>query len=116
MFSPMTGWADGIPTQRAIPEMFRKAFKVAETERPAAVYLAVPEHSDADDNDYDLKPLPRNVVRAEAPAPGQVQRAAEALRGARRPVVLPGHGAARADATGALVRFADTLGVPVANT
>jgi acetolactate synthase-1/2/3 large subunit len=116
MFTPITRWADGVPTARAIPEMFRKAFKVAETERPAAVYLAVPEHIDADDNDYDLKPLPRNVVRAEAPAPGQVQRAAEALRGARRPVVLAGHGAARADATGALVRFADTLGVPVANT
>ena len=116
MFTPITRWADGVPTARAIPEMFRKAFKVAETERPAAVYLAVPEHIDADDTDYELKPLPRNVVRAEAPAPGQVQRAAEALRGARRPVVLAGHGAARADATGALVRFADALGVPVANT
>jgi acetolactate synthase-1/2/3 large subunit len=116
MFTPITRWADGVPTARAIPEMFRKAFKVAETERPAAVYLAVPEHIDADDTDYDLKPLPRNVVRAEAPAPGQVQRAAEVLRGARRPVVLAGHGAARAEATGALVRFADMLGVPVANT
>jgi acetolactate synthase-1/2/3 large subunit len=116
MFAPITRWADGVPTARAIPEMFRKAFKIAETERPAAAYLAVPEHIDADATDYDLKPLPRNVVRAEAPAPGQVQRAAEVLRGARRPVVLAGHGAARADATAALVRFADTLGVPVANT
>ena len=48
MFAPITRWADGIPTPRAIPEMFRKAFKLAETERPAAVYLAVPEHIDAD--------------------------------------------------------------------
>ena len=63
MFAPITRWADGIPTPRAIPEMFRKAFKLAETERPAAVYLAVPEHIDADDMDYDLTPLPRNVVR-----------------------------------------------------
>ena len=116
MFAPITRWADGIPTPRAIPEMFRKAFKLAETERPAAVYLAVPEHIDADDSDYDLRPLPRNVVRAEAPAPGQVQRAADALREAKRPVVLAGHGAARADATAALVRFSEQLGVPVANT
>src|SRR5271165_6737738 len=57
MFRPITRWADGIPTSRAIPEMFRKAFKVAETERPAAVYLAVPEHIDADEADYDLAPL-----------------------------------------------------------
>ena len=54
MFAPITRWSDGVPTPRAIPEMFRKAFKLAETERPAAVYLAVPEHIDADDSDYDL--------------------------------------------------------------
>ncbi len=116
MFAPITRWADGIPTPRAIPEMFRKAFKLAETERPAAVYLAIPEHIDADDTDYDLAPLPRNVVRAEAPAPGQVHRAADVLREAKRPVVLAGHGAARADATAALVRFSEELGLPVANT
>jgi acetolactate synthase I/II/III large subunit len=116
MFAPITRWADGVPTSRAIPEMVRKAFKLAETERPAAVYLAVPEHIDADETDYDLTPLPRNVVRAEAPSPGQVQRAVEILRNAKRPVVLAGHGAARGNATAALVRFSDELGVQVANT
>lgn len=33
---------------RALPEMFRKAFKLAETECSAAFYLAVPEHPDTD--------------------------------------------------------------------
>ena len=117
MFAPITRWAAGIPTARAIPEMFRKAFKLAEAERPAAVYLAVPEHIDADDADYpDLTPLPRNVVRADAPAPRQVARAVDILRKAQRPVVLAGHGAARADATEALVRFSEEFGIQVANT
>jgi acetolactate synthase-1/2/3 large subunit len=117
MFAPITRWAAGVPTAHAIPEMFRKAFKVAETERPAAVYLAVPEHIDADVADYpDLTPLPRNVVRAEAPAFRQVARAVDILRTAKRPVVLAGHGAARGDATDALVRFSDELAIPVANT
>ncbi|HVQ49839.1 MAG TPA: acetolactate synthase large subunit [Mycobacterium sp.] len=116
MFAPITRWADGVPTARAIPEMIRKAFKLAETERPAAVYLAVPEHIDADQTDYDLMPLPRNVVRAEAPSPAQVRRAEDILRSAKRPMVLAGHGAARADATAALVRFSDELGIKVANT
>jgi acetolactate synthase-1/2/3 large subunit len=116
MFAPITRWAAGVPTAHAIPEMFRKAFKLAEAERPAAVYLAVPEHIDADETDYDLTPLPRNVVRAEAPAAGQVARAVDILRKARRPVVLAGHGAARADATDALVRFSDEFGIQVANT
>ncbi|HZE15767.1 MAG TPA: acetolactate synthase large subunit, partial [Mycobacterium sp.] len=117
MFAPITRWSDGVPNPRAIPEMFRKAFKLAETERPAAVYLAVPEHLDADAADYsDLAPLPRNVVHAEAPSAGQVARAIDTLRSARRPVVLAGHGAARNDATAALIRFSDELAVPVANT
>jgi acetolactate synthase I/II/III large subunit len=116
MFAPITRWAAGVPTAHAIPEMFRKAFKLAETERPAAVYLAVPEHIDADEADYGLTPLPRNVVRAEAPAAGQVTRAVEIVRNAQRPVVLAGHGAARGDATKALVRFSDELGIQVANT
>ncbi|MGH3726207.1 MAG: acetolactate synthase large subunit [Mycobacterium sp.] len=116
MFTPITRWADGIPTPAAIPEMFRKAFKLAETERPAAVYLAVPEHIDADQTDYELKPLPRNVVQAEAPSPAQVQRAVNILAGAKRPVVLAGHGAARSNATEALIRLSEQLGIPVANT
>jgi acetolactate synthase-1/2/3 large subunit len=117
MFAPITRWAAGIPTAHAIPEMFRKAFKLAEAERPAAVYLAVPEHIDADTADYpDLTPLPRNVVRAEAPAFRQVARAVDILREAKRPVVLAGHGAARGDATAALVRFSEEFDIPVANT
>lgn len=116
MFAPITRWSAGIPTARAIPEMVRKAFKLAESERPAAVYLAVPEHIDADETDYDLGPLPRNVVRADAPAPRQVARAVDVLRNAKRPVLLAGHGAARADATKALVRFSEEFGIQVANT
>jgi acetolactate synthase-1/2/3 large subunit len=117
MFAPITRWAAGIPTAQAIPEMVRKAFKLAETERPAAVYLAVPEHIDADDADYpDLIPLPRNVVRADAPAVRQVARAVDILRTAVRPVLLAGHGAARSGATDALVRFSEKFDIPVANT
>ena len=117
MFAPITRWAAGIPTVLAIPEMFRKSFKVAESERPAAVYLAVPENIDTDAADYpDLTPLPRNVVRAEAPAARQVARAVDILRKAKRPVVLAGHGAARGDATAALVRFSEEFGILVANT
>ncbi|PJE02979.1 MAG: acetolactate synthase large subunit [Mycobacterium sp.] len=117
MFAPITRWSAGIPTAHAIPEMVRKAFKVAETERPAAVYLAVPEHLDADAADYpDLRPLPRNVVRADAPAARQVARAVDILRTAQRPVVLAGHGAARSDASAALIRFSEELGIKVANS
>src|SRR3984885_9415975 len=43
MFAPVTKWSALVATPGAVPEMVRKAFKLAQTERPGAVYLAVPE-------------------------------------------------------------------------
>jgi acetolactate synthase-1/2/3 large subunit len=116
MFAPITEWSAAVPAPEAIPEMVRKAFKTAQTERPGAVYLAVPEDVDEAAADPALVPLRLNVVRPEAPSPAQVQRAADVLRSAHSPVVLAGHGAARAHAGPALARFADAFGVPVAVT
>ena len=57
-----------------------------------------------------------NVPRPDDPSAEQVSRAAQILREARNPVVLAGHGAARADASAALIRFAQALNIPVATT
>ena len=116
MFAPITQWSASVPSAKAIPEMVRKAFKLAQTERPGAVYLAVPEDVDEADADPQLRPLRLNVVRPEAPSPDQVARAAAVLRGAQSPVVLAGHGAARAGAGAALARFAEAFDIPVATT
>ena len=56
------------------------------------------------------------MPRADEPSPEQIERAAQLLRAAVNPVVLAGHGAARAGAGEALLRFADGLGLPVATT
>jgi glyoxylate carboligase len=34
MFKPVAKWADMVLTPEAVPEMLRKSFKVAHTERP----------------------------------------------------------------------------------
>jgi acetolactate synthase-1/2/3 large subunit len=116
MFAPVTKWAGLVATPGAVPEMFRKAFKLAQTERPGAVYLAVPEDVEQADNSSGLIPLRINVPRADEPSSAQVERAAAILGEAKNPVVLAGHGAARAHAGAALRRFATTLGIPVATT
>ncbi|WP_129669696.1 acetolactate synthase large subunit [Phytoactinopolyspora endophytica] len=116
MFRPITKWSGTVPSPEAIPEVIRKAFKTAETERPGAVYLAVPEDVDDAAADAALAPLPRNVVRPEAPSSDQVGRAAELIRQARQPIILAGHGASRGHASEALTRFAESLGIPVATT
>ena len=115
MFAPVTKWSALMATPGAAPEMVRKAFKLAQTERPGAVYIAVPE--DVEEADAPaLLPLPVNVPRPDEPSPDQIERAAAILVDARNPVVLAGHGAARAGAGRALVRFAEALNIPVATT
>ncbi|MGI5135481.1 MULTISPECIES: acetolactate synthase large subunit [unclassified Streptomyces] len=116
MFAPVTQWAARIECPDAVPEMVRKAFKTAQSERPGAVFLAVPEDIETEPPAEPLAPLQIDVVRSDAPSPSQIARAADVLTGARRPVVLAGHGAARARASAALVRFAERLSVPVATT
>jgi acetolactate synthase-1/2/3 large subunit len=116
MFAPVTKWSALLATPGAAPEMVRKAFKLAQTERPGAVYLAVPEDVEKAAVGDALVPLPVNVPRSDEPSPDQVRRAAAVLASSTNPVVLAGHGAAREDAGAALLGFADSLGVPVATT
>ncbi|WP_406432804.1 acetolactate synthase large subunit [Streptomyces sp. NBC_01589] len=116
MFAPVTQWAACVQTPDAVPEVMRKAFKTAQSERPGAVFLAVPEDIEAARSTRPLAPLQVDTVRADAPSPSQIARAADALATARCPVVLAGHGAARAGASAALVRFAEKLNLPVATT
>jgi acetolactate synthase I/II/III large subunit len=116
MFAPVTKWSALMATPGAAPEMIRKAFKLAQSERPGAVYLAVPEDVEEAPALRALEPLRVNTPRADDPSAEQVRRAAQILREARNPVVLAGHGAARAGASAALIRFAQALNIPVATT
>jgi len=116
MFAPVTKWAAMVLTPGAVPEMVRKAFKLAQTERPGAVFLAVPEDIEAMAVPDDLAPLDVNVPRPDEPTPSQIARAAAVLDGADRPIVLAGHGAARSGAGDALRRFSEVLGLPVATS
>jgi acetolactate synthase-1/2/3 large subunit len=116
MFAPATKWSALVPTPEAIPEMLRKAFKLAQAERPGAVYLAIPEDVEAEAVDPASRPLRVNVPRSEDPSPEQIRRAVDILQAADAPIVLAGHGAARDRASDALIRFVDRAGIPVATT
>ncbi len=80
MFAPVTKWSALIATPGAVPEMVRKAFKLAQTERPGAVYLAVPEDVETATAPADAEPLPINIPRPDEPSaaaggPGRVDPA-----------------------------------------
>jgi acetolactate synthase I/II/III large subunit len=116
MFAPATKWSALVPTPAAVPEMMRKAFKLAQSERPGAVYLAIPEDVEAEPVDAALEPLRVNVPRSEDPSPAQIRRAVDVLHAAKAPIVLAGHGAARDNASDALIRFLEHVQIPVATT
>ena len=71
MFAPVTKWSALVATREAPPEMIRKAFKLAQTERPGAVYLAVPEDIESAMAPEDARPLEVNVPRPDEPSPSQ---------------------------------------------
>jgi acetolactate synthase-1/2/3 large subunit len=116
MFAPVTKWAELVATPDAVPEMIRKAFKLAQTERPGAVYLAVPEDIEKSAAPAGARPLVVNRPRPDEPSASQLARAVDVLRGSERPIVLAGHGAARMGANDAVRRLAEKLRVPVATT
>jgi acetolactate synthase-1/2/3 large subunit len=114
LFQPISKWGGMVTAPEAMPEMVRKAFKQARTERPGATFLILPE--DVAEQTTDRRPLRVNVPVDPAPSEVQVARAVQVLGVARHAVVLAGPGVARDGATEALVRFSEALNLPVATT
>jgi len=114
LFRPVTKWGDLVTLPASAPELIRKAFKQAQTERPGATFVILPE--DVAERPAEGEPLPVNVPRDPSPSVDQVHRAANVLAHAKDPVVLAGAGVARDQAMASLLRFSERLQVPVATT
>ncbi len=109
IFSPVSKWATQVASD-TVGGVMRRALRTAMAERPGPVHITT--HADvvgmeATDADVVLPPL---KVFAGTPPNDDLQ---ERLRKARRPVILSGIAAQRADANVALARLADTVGLPV---
>ena len=118
MFKPVTKWNASIPQADVIPEAVRKAFKIAQTEKPGATHLELPEdvaeQSIADED--ALRPLAVQAPVMPEPSPSQVQRAVRAISGAKRPVILAGNGVIRRNASEVVRSFARAFQIPVLQT
>jgi acetolactate synthase-1/2/3 large subunit len=111
---PITKWNARISDAAIIPEVVRKAFKVAEGEKPGATHIELPE--DVMEAEVDAEPLPRRRLVESEPAARELLRAADLVRGALNPVALAGNGVVRAGAAPALREFVRATGIPVAET
>jgi len=114
LFRPVTKHVGMIYQPEATPEMVRKMFKEAQTERCGATCLVVPEDIAA--QPVSGNPLPVNIPVASAPSTDKIKQAKALIEGARCPIILAGHGVCRDQASSALRQFAAKLNIPVATT
>lgn len=115
LFRPITKYGTQVREPEIIPEVLRKAFKVAEAEKPGASFIDLPENI-ARAEVEGIEPLTRQAAMAPVAPEAKIAQAAELLSAARHPLVMAGNGVIRAGASEDLVRFAETLNLPVANT
>jgi acetolactate synthase-1/2/3 large subunit len=114
MYRPITKWARSIARADTIPEMIRKAFKVAEQEKPGVSVLELPE--DIAKQDAVKAPLRRHTSRRPAADYKVVRAAVDAIAAAKNPIILSGNGAIRKRAAKQLQRLAHKAGIGVVNT
>jgi len=114
MFRPVTKWADTIRHADNIPEMVRKAIRIARTEKPGAVHLELPE----DIAKHTTEAEPMKPVRFRRPVPDDkvVNNAFEILRKARKPIIIAGNGCIRKRASKQLRMLCEKTGIGVIST
>jgi acetolactate synthase-1/2/3 large subunit len=114
MFRPISKWATTITNPRGIPEVVRKAFKIATTEKPGATVIELPE--DVAEHETDGEPL--EVIKTRRPGADYkaVAQAIEIILKAKNPIIFAGNGAVRKRASEQLRRFVRKTGIACVNT
>lgn len=114
MFAPVTKWNSQIVRPSNTAEIVRKAFKRAQSEKPGAVHIDLPENIAA--MPADGVPLKRDRQDSTFASFASLNEAAAAIAKATHPLILAGNGVIRGKASDALTEFATRLNIPVANT
>ena len=118
LFGPITKWNQRVERPATIPEIVRKAFRVAQLSKPGPTHIELPEDVAATklEPPTDLRPLAPGHAYFPEPTQEALDHAARLIAASTRPIVLAGNGVLRRHASGALRGFANGLHVPVAVT
>jgi acetolactate synthase-1/2/3 large subunit len=114
MFEPVTKWATTILNPDTIPEIVRKAVRLARTEKPGAVHIELPE--DIAESNTDATPITPRRFRRSVPDDKIVDQAFGMLAEAKRPIILAGNGCIRRRASKQLRIFCERTGIGVVST
>ena len=114
MFKPITKWNWSIRNPKNIPEIVRRAFKIALSEKPGATHIELPQ--DIAKGKSNIPPIvPQKIFRAKANET-LISNAASIIMQAKRPILFIGNGCIREDASTAIRRFSEETGICSMNT
>lgn len=114
LFEPVTKWSYEIKEVKVIPEIVRKAFKIAQMEKPGAVHLTLPEKlPDARRENYTI---PKSELPVSVPTSETIDLFVNKVNQVMKPIILVGNGVIRQDATKEVRSLAERLNIPVAHT
>jgi len=114
LFQPIAKYATQILEPEIVPEIVRKAFKVAQTEKPGGAFIEFPEN--IAEASVLGSPIEVQTAYNSAAPDFKIEQAAKIISDAKFPVILAGNGVIRQGAAEELVRFAEMLRIPVANS
>jgi len=114
MFKSVTKWTTSVRNPSTIPEMIRKAVRLATLEKPGAVHIELPE--DIAKLEIDAKPLESFPYRRSIAEDTIVYKAYELIKKSKSPILIAGNGAIRKRASRQLREFCERTGIPVVTT
>ncbi|PIQ42428.1 MAG: acetolactate synthase large subunit [Gammaproteobacteria bacterium CG11_big_fil_rev_8_21_14_0_20_46_22] len=114
MYREVTKWSTTIREADVIPEVVRKAFKVATEEKPGAVLIELPEDVAKEDTDKQvIIPREKTVRGVET---FKAKKALELIEKAKKPLLLVGFGCVREECDKELLQFIEETGIYAADT
>jgi acetolactate synthase-1/2/3 large subunit len=119
LFQPLSKWTVRAESLATLPDIVRRALKVATTGSPGPVAVIVSNPLFAAEGEFQL---PETAEIAQAPAfrvaPGaeSIAQAAQLLRQARKPALIAGGGVMLSEAAQELIDLAELMAIPVATT
>jgi thiamine pyrophosphate-dependent acetolactate synthase large subunit-like protein len=112
MAEPVVKWAYEINHASDLPQVVRRALKVADDVPQGPVMLSIP--IDVLDAEADVSIQPTSYVRWHAqPDPAAIDEAADLLAASKAPMILTGDGVALSTAQDQVTRLAELLGAPI---
>ena len=116
--SPVVKWSYQVTKAEEIPWAIAKAFYIANTGRPGPVLIDITKDAQNEELDFEYKKC--DFVRSYNPkvevSLDQIKEAAQTINGAKKPMIIVGHGVLLGDAQKEVLELAEKAKIPVATT